>query len=494
MESLAQRIAREVGKALWDARGEARLLAPKVDVTLDDGMGFTAPSTAARARRPAINPAACWRCSGPSTSPRTCPTATSCPRSPPATRSYSSRASTRRWSESGWAALWREAGLPEGVLQVRARPRRDRRRAGAAPGRGWRALHRLLVRGRDAARGHRRPPRRSCWPSRWAARTPSSVCADADLDLAVAETALSICRQHGPALLAARAASSWHGRIFDEFAKKAGRRARGYPRRPAARRGRLHGTAHGLAEAARACTALPRTGRGGRRPKRIDAPRADLPAPYLGPGLVRFDSTRARTTPTTARRSSAPRPASTRWPTSTKPIAAVNDSDYGLVASVMTRRNRSAFEHCVGRVRTGLLNWNRATVGASGRLPFGGRAQRQRPTRRRDRDALLHRAPGACWKGPGRFDPDSPCRRGCPGRELRMRTVLMGDPEHFSVQGGANPHTRTRWGTRRTSTAPGRSRSGSACATPSSTWACACWWCRRTPRSRGSSIPPTPAS
>jgi N-dimethylarginine dimethylaminohydrolase len=30
-----------------------------------------------------------------------------------------------------------------------------------------------------------------------------------------------------------------------------------------------------------------------------------------------------------------------------------------------------------------------------------------------------------------------------------VRTVLMGDPTHFSVQGGANPHTRTRWGTRR---------------------------------------------
>jgi N-dimethylarginine dimethylaminohydrolase len=30
-----------------------------------------------------------------------------------------------------------------------------------------------------------------------------------------------------------------------------------------------------------------------------------------------------------------------------------------------------------------------------------------------------------------------------------VRTVLMGDPTHFSVQGGANPHTRTRLGTRR---------------------------------------------
>jgi len=29
------------------------------------------------------------------------------------------------------------------------------------------------------------------------------------------------------------------------------------------------------------------------------------------------------------------------------------------------------------------------------------------------------------------------------------RTILMGDPKHFSVKGGANPHTRTRWGTKR---------------------------------------------
>lgn len=37
------------------------------------------------------------------------------------------------------------------------------------------------------------------------------------------------------------------------------------------------------------------------------------------------------------------------------------------------------------------------------------------------------------------------------GVERRARRwVLMGDPTHFSVKGGANPHTRTRWGTRRT--------------------------------------------
>ena len=32
---------------------------------------------------------------------------------------------------------------------------------------------------------------------------------------------------------------------------------------------------------------------------------------------------------------------------------------------------------------------------------------------------------------------------------MSNRLILMGDPANFSVQGGANPHTRTRWGTRR---------------------------------------------
>ena len=52
-------------------------------------------------------------------------------------------------------------------------------------------------------------------------------------------------------------------------------------------------------------------------------------------------------------------------------IAAVNDSEFGLAASVMSA-DRAVYEHCVGRIRTGVLNWNRGTIGASSRLPFGG--------------------------------------------------------------------------------------------------------------------------
>ena len=128
----------------------------------------------------------------------------------------------------------------------------------------------------------------------------------------------------------------------------------------------------------------------------------------------------------------------------------MNDSDFGLVASVMTR-DRARFEHCIRRVRTGVLNWNRGTIGASGRLPFGG-------TRRSGNDrpagilsTLYCTAPQARLEHAGGFDPATPpARHAAPVTPRRdARWVLMGDPAHFSVKGGANPHTRTRWGTKR---------------------------------------------
>ena len=52
-------------------------------------------------------------------------------------------------------------------------------------------------------------------------------------------------------------------------------------------------------------------------------------------------------------------------------IAVANDTDYGLAASVHTR-SAALFEQCAARIEAGCINWNAPTVGASGRLPFGG--------------------------------------------------------------------------------------------------------------------------
>lgn len=52
-------------------------------------------------------------------------------------------------------------------------------------------------------------------------------------------------------------------------------------------------------------------------------------------------------------------------------ISIVNSSSYGLALSVFTKDHR-VFEKCFRNTRQGIVNWNRATVGASSRLPFGG--------------------------------------------------------------------------------------------------------------------------
>ena len=48
-----------------------------------------------------------------------------------------------------------------------------------------------------------------------------------------------------------------------------------------------------------------------------------------------------------------------------------NATDYGLAASVHTS-SEAAFDRCQRALDCGVVNWNAPTVGASGRLPFGG--------------------------------------------------------------------------------------------------------------------------
>jgi succinylglutamic semialdehyde dehydrogenase len=52
-------------------------------------------------------------------------------------------------------------------------------------------------------------------------------------------------------------------------------------------------------------------------------------------------------------------------------IAAANCTEYGLAAAVFTR-DAGIFQRCLRDIDSGLINLNRSTVGATARLPFGG--------------------------------------------------------------------------------------------------------------------------
>ena len=52
-------------------------------------------------------------------------------------------------------------------------------------------------------------------------------------------------------------------------------------------------------------------------------------------------------------------------------LSIANATDYGLAASVHTASSE-AFDRCQRALECGVVNWNGPTVGASGKLPFGG--------------------------------------------------------------------------------------------------------------------------
>jgi succinylglutamic semialdehyde dehydrogenase len=80
-----------------------------------------------------------------------------------------------------------------------------------------------------------------------------------------------------------------------------------------------------------------------------------------------------------------------------------NATEYGLAASVHTR-SADAFERCLRELECGVVNWNAPTVGASGRLPFGGlkRSGNHRPAGLFS--TLYCAAPVAILKGPAALD------------------------------------------------------------------------------------------
>jgi len=365
-EEIARLVAREVGKALWDARGEARLLAAKVDATLNEGMRLVAPLEAGGGARATYHPRGVLAVLGPFNFPVHLPNGHLIP-----ALATGNTAVFKPSDQAPACGAWlverlREAGLPEGVLEIAQGGGETGRALAVHPDVDGVLFTGSYAVGRALAGATRDQPGKIL-ALEMGGKNAIAILDDADLERAVAETALSMCATTGQRCSCASRLFVQRA-VMDEFAERLVRVLRGVRAGPPLEEGvfmgplvsrdaweRLRGWRERAAEA------------GG---ERVLLAEPDLPPPYTGPGLVRFAKTEQRHP---YQREEIFGPEAALYPVDDvdHAVAALNDSDYGLAASVFTR-DRARFEGFVGRVRTGLLNWNRGTVGASGKLPFGG--------------------------------------------------------------------------------------------------------------------------
>lgn len=365
-EALARLIAREMGKAIWDARGEAKLVPAKVDVSLGEGMQGVATMAPAPGVRATFHPRGVLAVLGPFNFPAHLPNGHIVPALATGNTVVFKPSELTPAVGAFMAELWAEAGLPVGVLEVV----QGMGETGAAL-----AAHEdvdgVLFTG-SYPTGRAIEEATLDQPGKILAlemggKNAIVVLEDADLSLAIAETAVSIAATTGQRCSCASRLFV-HERVIDAFTERLVAVLSGMTIGMPLDEGAFMGPLASEAAARKVAhyRALAKQA-GGERLLAVDPGR---PAPWVGPGLVRFEGT-AQTHPYQREEIFGPEAALYPVRDLDEAIAAVNDSDYGLVASLITR-DRSRFEHAVGRIDTGLLNWNKGTIGASGRLPFGG--------------------------------------------------------------------------------------------------------------------------
>lgn len=366
VDELARLIATEVGKALWDATGEAKLVPAKVDVTLGEGMKAAATVDAGGGARATFHPRGVMAVLGPFNFPAHLPNGHIVP-ALAAGNTVIFKPSELAPETGAWlGARLREAGVPAGVFEVV--------QGGAETGREL-AVHQdvdgVLFTGSYAAG---RALKEATLDQPWkllalemGGKNAVVVLDDADLELAVAETALSICATTGQRCSCTSRVFVHESRI-DAFTDRLSAVLHGVKIGPPLEEGVFMGPL--VSQKAWEKVQEFRTDEAigdGERVLLVDPGR---PAPFVGPGLVRYATSEQRA-PHQREEIFGPEAALHPIADLDEAIAAVNDSDYGLVASVFTRE-RARYEYAIGRVRTGLLNWNKGTIGASGKLPFGG--------------------------------------------------------------------------------------------------------------------------
>jgi succinylglutamic semialdehyde dehydrogenase len=362
-EELARAIALDVGKPLWEARTEAQACSAKAGVTIDEGMKLVAAfSHGAQELR--FRPLGVLAVLGPFNFPVHLPNGHILPALACGNAVVFKPSEVAPHAAEVYARCLEKAGVPPGVFNlVQGGPA-----VGAALS-AHRGVDGVLFTGSWAvgqAIEKANFGQAKLLALEMGGKNSAIVLADADFEKAVYDVLFSAFVSAGQRCTAAsRAIVVGDSRKFaDQMATLAQKLAIGHPldegvfMGPLASPSALDRFERGLADAGEEVVLA------SRRVK----PRG-LEGCYVTPSVHFVQN--SRNTPYQREELFGPDLAVYPAADEEEAIAIANATDYGLAASVHTR-SEPAFDRVQRALECGVVNWNAPTVGASGRLPFGG--------------------------------------------------------------------------------------------------------------------------
>ncbi len=371
-DNFAQLIAREVGKAIWDSRGEAKALAGKVDLMLGEGAELTRDKVledlpgAVRYR-----PQGVVSIIGPFNFPVHLPNGQLVPALlhgntvvfKPSERTPNAAALLAKCIE--------RAGFPKGVFNLVQGDGPSAARLASHPDIDAVLFTGSVAIGRKILEANLHNPGRMI-ALELGGKNPSIVLDDADIEWTARQIAFAAFASAGQRCTATSrifATPGSIGPLSDRLAELAKNLNVGHPLDVTSFMGPM------ISEGSRAAL-LEAQGRARAAGYQVIQEGGEFtvegkPGWYVRPSVHRAPSAQVRVEGYSHDELFGPDVAIYPVSSLEEAIAGANDTRFGLAASIFTK-DEAAFEKASDEVRAGVFHWNQSTAGASGRLPFGG--------------------------------------------------------------------------------------------------------------------------
>jgi succinylglutamic semialdehyde dehydrogenase len=368
-DECALRIAREIGKPLWEAESEVKAALNKIDITLTDGLELVARrEMGSPQQRYDFRPLGVGAVLGPFNFPLHLVHGHVVPALVTGNTVIVKPSELAPFVGELYAQCFHEAGFPRGVFQLVQGDAHSGAALAAHPEVDFVMLTGSYAAGQAIKRATLEQPHKLL-ALELGGHNPAIVLADAPLEKAVHDVVWGAFVTAGQRC-SGTAVAYVEDAIFEVFQERVLQRVArlrvGDPLEPNVFMGPM---VSALARD-RYLSALVAAERAGIAPLKQATAHEHSPAgAYVLPSVHRVDQPRGLAYE--HEELSGPDLALARVSSLEHAIERANQSPYGLAASVFTSRPES-FAHALPRLRFGCVNWNAPTCGASSRLPFGG--------------------------------------------------------------------------------------------------------------------------